>query len=289
MHPATNRPRQYGLLGWPVKHSVSPQMQEAGFKALGIDATYTLLPVEPENLAAKVQAMKDDGFCGWNITVPHKGPMIEFLDAIEPAASKAASVNTVCNRDGRLQGYSTDGFGLEMAIKEAFDVDVANHRFLFWGTGGAARATATYFAFAGAAECVLVNRTISKAEDLAGIITELAPECGVRILPPSEVTTLKRLVTEVDVVIQSTSVGLQRQDPVAIPLELLAPGLRIMDMIYKRTTLLAEAEKAGCKTADGRAMLLYQGVKSFEIWTAQRAPVPAMRRALLSALRDGLS
>ena len=122
---------KYGLLGWPVKHSVSPQMQEAGFRAIGQDASYELIEVHPDKLAAKVAEMKAAGFKGWNITVPHKTAMAELVDEITPAARLARSINTVCNKDGKLLGYSTDGYGLEMSIKESFQTDIKDNHFLF--------------------------------------------------------------------------------------------------------------------------------------------------------------
>ena len=103
-------PLKYGLLGWPVKHSVSPQMHGAGFRALGLDATYELVPIEPENFDLRIPQLVAEGFRGWNITIPHKGAMFAHLDQIDPVARQAESVNTVCQRDGRLHGYSTDGY-----------------------------------------------------------------------------------------------------------------------------------------------------------------------------------
>ena len=149
----------FGLLGWPVKHSVSPPMQEAGFRAIGLDASYELIEVPPEQLAAKVAELKTRGFRGWNCTIPHKGGILACLDEVDPAARAAGSVNTVVHRDGRLLGHSTDGYGLEASVREAVGLAVAGQRFLFWGTGGAARATSAWFARRGAAGLTLVNRT----------------------------------------------------------------------------------------------------------------------------------
>ncbi len=276
---------KYGLFGWPVKHSVSPPMQEAGFRAVGIDGSYELFEIPPEGLADKVAQLKDEGYRGWNITVPHKTAMIDLVDEVEPTARLAESINTVVNRDGVLSAYSTDGYGLEMSIRRAFDVPLSGNHFLFWGAGGATKATATYFAAQGACAITIVNRTVAKAEKLGEIIKRIAPDCGVTVFAPNEVQAIAAQLSDVDVLIQSTSVGLHKDDPISVPEELLKPGLQIVDMIYCRNKLLELAPQLGCQVTNGRDMLLYQGVRSFEIWTGvDRAPVEAMGQALDEAL-----
>lgn len=274
---------RYGVIGWPVKHSVSPQMQEAGLHALGRDASYVLVPIDPAEFAAGIADLKAN-FRGWNITVPHKGAMIPLLDEVDPAARIAGSVNTVVNDGGYLRGYSTDGYGLEMAIDEAFGIAVPGNRFVFWGTGGAARATACSFAARGAAELLLVNRTLAKANALADAVRQVNPAVEVAVAAP-DADGLAAQLARADVVIQSTSVGLHADDPAAIPPELLTPQVTLLDMIYRRTKLLDAAEAIGCRVTDGKSMLLHQGVKSLCIWTgSDDPPVEPMRKALYSAL-----
>lgn len=281
---------KYALLGWPVEHSVSPPMQEAGFDAIGQDASYELIAVAPGELAAKVAELKALGFDGWNVTIPHKTAIIPLLDEVETAAAAAGSVNTVVHCEGKLWGYSTDGYGLAQSMRESFDVAIKGGRFLFWGTGGAARATSVYVARQGAAAIILANRTLAKAMRLRETIWTTAPNCQVEVLSPTDTHALQRALASIDVLIQSTSVGLHADDPISVPQELLHPALNVLDMIYRPTPLLAAAEELGCRTADGRGMLLHQGVKSFAIWTgAAELPVEAMRQALHTALdqRDG--
>ena len=279
--------QRYGLLGWPVKHSVSPEMQGAGFRAAGIDATYELIEVPPEKLTDQVEQMKAEGFCGWNITVPHKLAMMELVDEVDPAARIAGSVNTVINRDGHLSAYSTDGYGLARSIQESFDVGLTGGHFLFWGAGGAARATSVHFALEDARMLTIVNRTRSKAVELAETIRQEAPDCIVSVLEPTDMELLREIIPEVDVLIQSTSIGLHADDPIAVPEELLIPELQIVDMIYRKTRLLSRAAELGCKAVDGKGMLLYQGVRSFELWTGlEDGPTEAMREGLNKALEQ---
>ncbi len=278
--------QRYGLFGWPVKHSVSPQMQEAGFRAAGIDASYELIEVHPDELSERLAWVKAEGFRGWNTTVPHKPAMMAAADQVEPTAQAAGSVNTVINRDGFLEAHSTDGYGLAMSIRESFDLEISGGAFLFWGAGGAARATSVYFAGRGAAAITIVNRTLSKAEDLARVIRGVAPACRVRVYSPAA-AAVKEVLGGVDVVVQATSIGLHADDPIAIPADLLIPGLRIVDMIYRPTRLLRRGAEAGCRVVDGKGMLLHQGVRSFQLWTGlAEPPVEAMRTALHRALEE---
>ena len=157
---------RYGLIGHPVGHSKSPAMQEAGFQALGIQARYELVDVEPQNLPDAFQTMRKT-HRGWNVTIPHKEAAALLVDELDEEARKLGSVNTVVNVGGRLRGFSTDGYGLEMALKEAFGFGFDGQRICFLGTGGAARATAVYAALHGAKRLLLVNRTLERAERLA--------------------------------------------------------------------------------------------------------------------------
>lgn len=274
----------YGLLGWPVKHSVSPQMQEAGFRAAGIEARYLLHEVPPERLGEKVAELKAAGYSGWNVTIPHKRQILDFLDGVDPAAAAAGSVNTVRYRDGKSYGWSTDGYGLARALEESFGLTVPGGRFVFWGTGGATTATSVYFACQGAARLLLVNRTLDKALQLRHLILAQAPACEVQVLSPEDIDSLKSLLRDFQGLIQGSSVGLKAGDPLAVPEKLLLPHLAVLDMIYRPTALLGRARERGCRVADGRGMLLYQGVRSWSLWTGREAPVEPMRQALDAAL-----
>ena len=271
-------------MGWPVEHSLSPAMQMAAFKAVGIDASYDLISVEPKNLSKKVNELKRIGYQGWNVTIPHKQATLCCLDELESTAKLTGSVNTVACIDGKLMGYSTDGYGLKMAVKEAFGLKVRDHSFLFWGTGGAAIAASVYFASIGAREIYLINRTIEKADALKAKLERITDRVRTQVVNSTDITRLKRIFQSVDVIIQSTSLGLSQSDPISIPLELLNPSVKIVDMIYSKTLLLEQAQDMGCQIVDGRAMLLHQGAKSFSIWTGIEPPIKVMREALAKEL-----
>ncbi len=272
--------QKYGIIGWPVEHSLSPKMQQAAFDELRIEATYDLLPVEPSNLENKVEELKTAGYSGWNVTVPHKSAILPFLDVIDPAAAAGESVNTVVNRGGELHGFSTDGYGLEMAVKEAFNLEIEGNRFLFWGTGGAAQAATTHFALRDAAAITLVNRTHNKAVSLKMRLEQLSSGCEISALQRSESERLKECLTSVDVVIQCTSIGLRPDDSISMPLDLLPRHTKIVDMIYNETELLRQAKAFGHDAVNGSRMLLHQGAKAFRLWTEKDAPVEVMQNAL---------
>lgn len=271
---------RYALLGWPVRHSLSPALQGAGFSALGIEATYELIEVAPEHLPQCLDRLVSEGYRGWNATVPHKEHLARLLADLDPGAAAAGAANTVVNAAGHLKGYSTDGYGLARAIEEDLGLAVRGTRFLFLGTGGAARATAVHFALAGAAGIVLVNRTLAKAEALAATLAAAAPGCPLCCLRLDDVDAIRPALDGLDCLIQATSLGLHAGDPPPLDPGLLPPSLAVLDMVYGDTPFLRGARSRGCRTADGRGMLLYQGVRSFELWTGRTAPVAAMRAGL---------
>ena len=274
------RIRQFGLLGWPIMHSLSPVMQEAAFRHLGIPARYVRVPVTSDELGACVHRLRETGWDGWNVTVPHKGAVIPFLDEVEPLALRMQSVNTVVRLGDRLIGSSTDGYGLEQALLEAFRMPVAGCRIAFIGAGGAVRAVAGHLALAGARRVTLLNRTVKNARQLAESVVALGTPCALSVAPLSAAAAA---LQGHDVVVQGTSLGLQDQDPLPFDPAALPAGVPVFDMIYRDTPLLRAARGRGHPVADGLAMLLHQGALAFSRWTGQEAPVEVMRAALLDA------
>lgn len=267
----------YGIIGWPVEHSLSPAMHNAAFNALKIDACYDKYPVSPDELSKRVSSFRES-LSGWNVTVPHKQAVIELVDFVDPVAEAAHSVNTVVNRDGVLYGYSTDGYGLQRALEEAFSIDLKGKHVLFVGAGGAVQAAAVQFAEAGASSVTVVNRTLSKAEAVVDRVTKITKETVVVACPLAK---LPENISEVDVIIQGTSVELKEGQELDFDFSGFRTDCVCMDMIYNRVTpFLLKAKQHGMRVADGSDMLLYQGAKAFELWTEQIAPVKVMRDAL---------
>lgn len=272
---------KFAVIGDPIAHSLSPAMQNAGIRELGIDAEYFAEHVRHDELREFTERARR-GLAGFNITVPHKNAVIPFLDEISKESEVAGSVNTVTVRSGRLYGDTTDGYGLAQALKEAFGFELKGGRITFIGCGGAAHAAAAYFASQGAAELFLINRTVAKAEELAEKLRS-AYGTTVRVCALDDAAVIAEFLKRSDVAIQCTSLGLKPEDPPPIDLSLLPETIKVYDTIYKKTPIFRECERRGIPCANGLAMLLHQGARSLELWTRRPAPVEAMRKALNAA------
>jgi shikimate dehydrogenase len=281
VQPAINAAtRLCAVLGSPIRHSASPAMHNAAFAELGLNWRYLAFEVAPENLRTALEGAKALGIAGFNLTVPHKLLALELVDELDASAKKWGAVNTIKFEpfsDGKVRalGFNTDVDGLANSLREDLKVELRGQKVLLLGAGGAGRAAALKLASENVAELFLVNRTQSKAQEIAGEIKKQFPSVKVSLGYPR---------TAVDLLLNATSLGLNPED--ASPLDekqfSLAQTRAVYDMIYRpaETALLKAAKTAGCKTANGLGMLLHQGAKAFEIWTGKTAPLNVMRRAL---------
>lgn len=275
---------KYMVIGDPVSHSRSPGMQNAAFEACGLGSPYGRRHVTFEELPEFVRFAREN-LAGVNLTVPHKAAVIPLIDRVDPEAAAAGSVNTLVIENGEIFGTSTDGYGLEHALLANFHRPVQGAAFCFVGAGGAAHATAFHLAGCGARAIRLANRTVAKAEELADRLRRRNPELLVETAGIDDTEQLARWFSDTDFLIQATSLGLRPDDPSPFPLELLHRGLKLalFDTIYRETPLLKRAGELALPCAGGMDMLIYQGAKSFEIWTGLTAPIEAMRRGFLEA------
>jgi shikimate dehydrogenase len=272
-------PARLSVFGDPVKHSRSPQMHDAALAAAGIAARYVRLHILPAELPEALRLLPEKGFVGTNVTIPHKAAAMALMDEVDPAARRGGGVNTVVVRGGKLVGYSTDGPGLVRAIREEFGVGLDSLRVMILGAGGGAgRAIAVQCAMEKCKRLVLVNRTHERAVALAG---ELMADLPVEAIPWDK-EALGRQMSEIDLVINATPLGMIGGSESPIPASLLSPGQMVYDTVYaaERTPLLMAADKAGARGANGLSMLLHQGVLSVERGFGRPAPVEAMRVAL---------
>ena len=282
------------VYGWPVKHSASPAMQNAGIGALGLNWRYLAFEVHPDHLRPALEGAKRMNFIGVNLTVPHKLLAMDMVDVLDESARTWGAVNTVrfeardaggawrplqefpdAPREIRSQGFTTDADAMARALREDLQFEVTGGKILLLGAGGAGRTAALKLASERCAELFLVNRTRSKAETVANEIRQRGLAVKLTIgYPPGPV----------DLVLNATSLGLQPDDP--LPLDEARFPLRragaVYDMIYRpaETPLLKAAKTAGCRTANGLGMLLYQGARALELWSGLPAPLAIMRRAL---------
>lgn len=276
----------FALFGDPVGHSLSPIMQNTAFQALGMDCCYVTYLVHKEDLSAAVQAVRALHLGGVNLTIPHKESVLQYLDEVQEDAQLIRAVNTIVNRDGCLFGYNTDAPGFLASLKST-GFDPNGKRVLIIGAGGAARAAAFALAKDGAARIDIFNRSSEKAEKLAQDLLQVYRlSAGAREANTSLIKSLK----SADLLINATPVGMypnHRSEPL-LTREQLHPGLLVYDLIYNplKTRLLEEAEAAGCRVLSGLEMLVWQGVKAFQLWTGREAPVDLMQDAVLQAFKE---
>ena len=280
----TGKTAVYGIFGYPVKHSLSPLMQNAAFRELGIDAVYVPFEVPPESLKEAVDGVRALGIKGLNVTVPHKERIVEFLDYLSDDAEILSAVNTVKNENGELTGYNTDAEGFLRSLLEE-GVELEGKRALMFGAGGAARAVGYALLKGGVKFLNIVNRNFPRAK----AVGELLGKRGNVLVYPLKESTIEILLKDVDLIVNTTSVGMKPEDPVLFDYSKIPEGITVVDIIYNppETPLLKAAKERGCKTVNGLGMLVHQGAVAFEIWTGEKAPVETMREVLKRELYGG--
>lgn len=279
----------YGIIGYPVKHSLSPLMQNTAFKELGVDAVYKLFPLKEEEFDPFLKDLRKENspVFGLNVTVPYKEKVIEYLDTVSPFAKNAMSVNTICiAKDRKLTGYNTDGPGFLAHLAE-LSFSVRGKRIAILGAGGTARAIMTVLCLLPEApESIRVyNRTASRAQQL---IIDLGKRLDVsRVEIVSSIDDLN--IEVADLLINTTSVGLSQGDPCLVDEALLHSHILVYDVIYNpgETVLLKSAKAKGAKTANGLGMLFYQGVLAFQHWAGIELDED-IRQKMRESLEGGL-
>ncbi|MDO8490521.1 MAG: shikimate dehydrogenase [Dehalococcoidia bacterium] len=280
--------RNAGIMGYPLKHSISPIFQQAAFDHLGLDVRYCAWELPPGEVAGMVQRLRQPEYLGANVTVPYKETLISMVDALADSARLIGAVNTVVNRAGKLEGHNTDAGGFLHALREDGAFEPEGKVALVLGAGGAARAICFALAEAGAAAVYITNRTPERAQTLVAV---LGKQSATRIatLPWSGADLAKR-VKECHLIVNCTTMGMRHsyaegQSP--LPAGLIPKGALVFDVIYNpiETPFLKEAAEAGARTLGGLSMLIYQGAASFELWTGQKAPVSVMFEAGARAMQ----
>jgi len=277
------KPAQLAVIGYPVKHSASPQMHQAALDLDGNDIRYVRVEVEPSKVDLAFSRMEKAGFLGCNVTVPHKLEAMEACDELTDSAKQLGAVNTVHFIDGKRIGHNTDGPGLAAAIKHSFGKKLGDLRVLLLGAGGGAgRAIATQCAIEKSPKLILSNRTISKLNPLVEAVNEISPNTEVLAISNQD-QDIADIIGEIDLIINSTSLGLMQEDDCPLNPELLSSDHVVYDAIYNPpvTKLLAAAQDKGCKTANGMSMLIHQGALAYKMWLGDMPSIDAMEAALI--------
>ncbi len=262
----------YGIIGNPVRHSLSPVIHNGAFRRMGLNAVYMVFEVK--DLKEAIDGIRGLGVRGVSVTLPFKTQVIPFLDEVEAVAEKIKAINTIVNEGGKLVGYNTDWHGAIEALEEK--IDLKGKRVALIGAGGAARAIG--FALkTRECEVIISNRTIGKG-------VALAKELMCLHQPLSSIGDLRA-----DVIINATSAGMHPYDEESpLPKKVLKKGMTVMDIVYKplQTKLLREAEERGCLTINGLEMLSRQGAVQLEIWTGESPEVEKIKEDIYQALHS---
>ncbi|MCS6800165.1 MAG: shikimate dehydrogenase [Myxococcota bacterium] len=274
----------YGVLGWPVAHSLSPAMFRAAFDARGLDAVYARFEVAPERLDEAVRGLRVLGIAGVNVTAPCKERITAWLDALEPAAARLGACNVVTREGDRLVGGNTDVEGLRTSLAE-HGIDLRSRAAVVVGAGGVARAAVAALLADGAGRVTVVARRIERA---AALVEDLARR---GITGPVDVAALgddrHDAMRDASLLVQATSATVEGSGDAeafvrALGLDALRSDAIVVETVYRprRTSVLVAAASRGLRTIDGLGMLLHQAAATFARWTGRPAPLEAMRAAL---------
>ena len=271
------------LIGNPVEHSLSPKMQNAAFRKLGLNYVYIAVRVDNNKVKEAVEGIRAFNIKGANVTVPHKINVMPFLDEIDPVAENIGAINTILNKDGHLYGTNTDGIGAVRSFEEE-GVEVEDKKIVMIGAGGVARP--------------LIYNFAPKTKDFVlfdiaeGIVQTLAQELNRKIKVnirgfKSDPAKIAKELQDADIFINATPVGMHPKESMSIiDKHLLRKDLTVFDVVYNplETKLIKDSKSVGAKAIPGLMMLVYQGVAAFELWTGQKAPVLLMKQMVLEGL-----
>lgn len=270
----------FGLLGHPVGHSMSPAMHNDQFNQLGLSHYYQAFDVHPDRLGQAVNGIRALGISGFNVTIPHKVTIMEYLDEIDEEAKAIGAVNTVLNQHGKLVGFNTDGRGYVQSLQKVAG-DALDKRILIIGAGGAAKGIYISLAVMGAKNIDLTNRTLEKAQELNRFCKHDL-QSKVRSIEEAE-----KMLSHYDIIINTTSVGMSPYvEAVPLSLDHLKKGTIVSDIIYNplETKWLSIAKHKGAIIHNGIGMFVAQGALAFEIWTGKKPDFEKMKLIVIEQL-----
>lgn len=279
----SNNSLRLAVIGDPIAHSKSPVMHNAALTALGIEGEYIPLHVSRQDLGQAISRMKELGFRGINVTIPHKLDVMAYVDELDESAAKIGAVNTIVNDNGYLTGYNTDGIGYVRSLKDETHVNLRGKSIMVLGAGGAARGIVQALAQEEPKTIIIANRTEDRAIQLA---EEWNSAGNIHGIAMDKYTTV---LSGMDIVINTTSIGMHPyMDQSPIEPEYIPTGIIVSDLIYNplTTDLLKRSQGRGCIIHGGLGMFVNQGAYALEYWTGMTAPIDIMRQAVLHSLQN---
>ena len=277
----TSRQDRYGLIGYPVSHSLSPDIFRAAFETVRMDAVYDLFPVHPDHLAEGLDELLEKGVRGLNVTVPHKTAVIPMMADLGESARLTGAVNAIEVTDGGMVGHNTDMGGFEDSLLPLGIPDLPGARVMVLGAGGAARAVVVSLARSGVSEIIVANRFIEEAMVLVTPMSQSYPDVRFKTISLVEGEVEKNAPGTV-LCVQATPLGLNAGDPLPVDPAVFPRGCFLYDLVYgpEGTPWVRSALGSGFRAADGKEMLLRQAARSFVLWMGREAPLKNMRSAL---------
>ena len=281
----SGKTQNLAIIGYPIEHTMSPVMQAAALEAAGLEYNYIALSVPPGRLVPALDGLRALYFRGWNVTIPHKSTIMQFLDAIDFDAKLIGAVNTVVNDGGCLTGYNTDAYGFHMSLVNAgFKID--GKRAIVLGAGGAARAVLWALCQRRASSVTIGVRNPKKA---AALVDDFANFSRIDVFDWND-DQFKARLDDADILVNTTPLGMSPNvdEMPPVDLSLLPTGAVVYDLVYNpsKTKLLASAEELGLRTINGEAMLAHQGVESFRLFTGVESDAKVMLEAIRQAFNE---
>ena len=279
---------KFGLIGYPLSHSMSKVIQEAAFKSIGAEGTYDILETEQEDLVDRLKHLRANGYQGFNVTIPLKVPVTLFLSTFDNLANVTGSVNTIkIQPDSTLVGYNTDVYGFVEAMSKEIQNEIKGTEIAILGSGGAARAVAVGLSVLKVKKINFFVRNIVNASEVVEMQRRNFPEVEMncyQLNGLNDLSKYKMVVNTTPIGMRSKAMGLSPIDERVI--KTLNEDAIVYDLVYNplKTELIKYAQKNGLRTIYGLDMLIYQGAKAFEIWTGKKPDVQAMKIAALEEM-----
>lgn len=283
-----------GLIGYPVKHSISPYFQQAALDYYQLDVRYQLWETSPEKLSSRIAGLREPQNLGANVTTPYKEEVLPLLDEVDEVASVIGAVNTIAKRDDKLVGFNTDAHGFITALRKDGKFDPEGKKVAILGAGGAARAVCFSLVQNKVGSLTIMDGILDKSKALAEHISRYVTRAGLKtriaVLPWQSVNSAD-IFERCRLIVHCTTIGMkyspqQEQSPLSV--DVIPEGVLVYDLVFnpRVTPLLQLAQKARANILGGLPMLVYQGAASFELWTGKEAPVDIMFNKAEEALRE---
>lgn len=269
--------RTYCIIGDPIDHSLSPAIHNAAFTTLGLNCSYIAFRVQEGQLKQSMDSLRAINIGGFNVTMPHKVTVLEYVDSSDRIVEMVGAANTVNNESGKFHAYNTDVVGFIAPLHQR-KVDLSGYEVLILGAGGAARAVAVALAQEkGIAKINILNRNMDRSTNLANVVNDLGLTAN--IISQDEI---QKIAFRSNLIINTTPLGMKNEESL-IKSSSISKESIVYDIVYRpiETKLLENAKTAGAQIIYGYEMLLEQAIASFKIWFRIDPPIESMKKVLL--------